>query len=169
MRTSPRCLGNELLATAPGATARDYFSQSLGLGTLDIVVLLLAVFVVAVRLQRPDGEVITVADVGSANKRNLYRNPVPEHCIDRTSVRPLRVEQVPGHDTRSATITACAKERSGVSCRGTWNIGGQRYDRRCDNCLPPGCVVDVRADRYLAYASAPLPYKRAIVVRGHRA
>jgi len=158
MRTSPRCLGNELLATAPGATVRDYFSQSLGLGTLDIVVLLLAVFVVAVRLQRPDGEVITVADVGSANKRNLYRNPVPEHCIDRTSVRPLRVEQVPGHDTRSATITACAKERSGVSCRGTWNIGGQRYHGTID-----GATTAYRRDPWWT-SCGPLPRLRLSTV-----
>jgi hypothetical protein len=67
----------------------------------------------------------------------------------------------------SATITECVQGRSGVSCRGTWDIEGQQYHgwiNGIGNWLPPGSLVGVRADRYRAYASAPLPYQPAIVV-----
>jgi hypothetical protein len=67
----------------------------------------------------------------------------------------------------SATITGCATGRSGVSCRGTWDIEGQQYHGSINGVgswLPPGSLVGVRADRYRAYASPPVPYQPAIVV-----
>lgn len=69
----------------------------------------------------------------------------------------------------SATITDCSKQRSGVSCRGTWNIEGRQYRGLINGVaswLPAGSVVGVRADHYRAYASAPTPYRPAIVVCG---
>ena len=41
----------KILATTLGETAGDYFSQTLGLGTLRAAVLLLAIFLVAVTIQ----------------------------------------------------------------------------------------------------------------------
>ena len=50
--TSPHCSGrSKILATTLGETAGDYFSQTLGLGTLRAAVLLLAIFLVAVTIQ----------------------------------------------------------------------------------------------------------------------
>jgi hypothetical protein len=68
----------------------------------------------------------------------------------------------------SATVDTCWRQRSGdLSCSGTWRINGQQYHGSIEgvvNLPPPGSVVDVRADRYRAFASAPWPYEFAVVV-----
>jgi hypothetical protein len=70
----------------------------------------------------------------------------------------------------SATIDFCSKGRSGgAACSGTWILNGQQHRGYIDgvaNVLPPGSAVDVRADRYHAFASAPAPYQPAAVVSG---
>jgi hypothetical protein len=69
----------------------------------------------------------------------------------------------------TATITSCSKGRSGVTCSGTWNVGGQRHHgfiEGVDSLLPTGSPVGVRADSYRAFAmpSTSSFYHPAIVV-----
>jgi hypothetical protein len=69
----------------------------------------------------------------------------------------------------SATITSCSTDRNGVFCSGAWDVGGQQHHGTIEgvgNWRPPGSQVNVRADRYHAYASAPVPYRPALVVSG---
>ncbi len=54
----------------------------------------------------------------------------------------------------TATITSCTQGRSGVSCWGTWNVGGRRYHgwiEGVDSVLPAGSPVGVRANSYRAF------------------
>jgi hypothetical protein len=56
-----------------------------------------------------------------------------------------------------ATITSCWSGRSGVTCSGTWNVGGQRYHgtiEGVDSVLPAGSPVGVRANSYRAFTMA---------------